>query len=167
MRHREWRAERIGALCHRVAVRASATESGAEEDEAGAAWKWNIDGGELFEECLRRAKLEGHLPDLMRGCPFSGQTALTRSLLRALTLPYVTRALNGDFPGSDLKAAEEARIASGRAVRRSGGIHGRAWTHTMRRCALCHRVAPGPRRRKRARQSPGAEEDEAGAAFKW
>ena len=67
----------------------------------------------------------------------------------------------------DLKAAEEARIASGRAVRRSGGIHGRAWTHTMRRCALCHRVAPGPRRRKRARQSPGAEEDEAGAAFKW
>ena len=86
VRHREWRTERIGALCHRVAVRASATESGAEEDEAGAAWKWNIDGGELFEECLRRAKLEGHLPDLMRGCPFSGQTALTRSLLRALTL---------------------------------------------------------------------------------
>ena len=76
VRHREWRTERIGALCHRVAVRASATESGAEEDEAGAAWKWNIDGGELFEECLRRAKLEGHLPDLMRGCPFSGQTAL-------------------------------------------------------------------------------------------
>ena len=35
VRHREWRAERIGALCHRVAVRASATESGAEEDEAG------------------------------------------------------------------------------------------------------------------------------------
>ena len=58
-----------------------------------------MDGGELFEECLRRAKLEGHLPDLMRGCPFSGQTALTRSLLRALALPlYVTRALNGDFP---------------------------------------------------------------------
>ena len=112
VRHREWRTERIGALCHRVAVRASATESGAEEDEAGAAWKWNIDGGELFEECLRRAKLEGHLPDLMRGCPFSGQTALTRSLLRALTLPYVTRALNGDFPGSDLKVAEEAHIAS-------------------------------------------------------
>ena len=112
VRHREWRTERIGALCHRVAVRASATESGAEEYEAGAAWKWNIDGGELFEECLRRAKLEGHLPDLMRGCPFSGQTALTRSLLRALTLPYVTRALNGDFPGSDLKVAEEAHIAS-------------------------------------------------------
>ncbi|EOD30921.1 hypothetical protein EMIHUDRAFT_99210 [Emiliania huxleyi CCMP1516] len=114
VRHRAWRAERIGALGHRVAVRASATESGAEEDEAGAAfkWKWNIDGGELFEECLRRAKLEGHLPDLMRGCPFSGQTALTRSMLRALTLPYVTRALNGDFPGSDLKAAEEAHIAS-------------------------------------------------------
>ena len=103
-----WRAERIGALCHSVAGRAAATKSGAEEDEAGAAWKWNIDGGELFEECLRRAKLEGHLPDLMRGCPFSGQTALTRSMLRALTLPYVTRALNGDFPGSDLKAAEEA-----------------------------------------------------------
>ena len=98
-----------------VAVRASATESGAEEDEAGAAWKWNIDGGELFEECLRRAKLEGHLPDLMRGCPFSGQTALTRSLLRALTLPYVTRALNGDFPGSDLKVAEEAQ--GGRTTR--------------------------------------------------
>ena len=114
VRHRAWRAERIGASGHRVAVRASATESGAEEDEAGAAfkWKWNIDGGELFEECLRRAKLEGHLPDLMRGCPFSGQTALTRSMLRALTLPYVTRALNGDFPGSDLKAAEEAHIAS-------------------------------------------------------
>ena len=58
VRHRAWRAERIGALGHRVAVRASATESGAEEDEAGAAfkWKWNIDGGELFEECLRRAK---------------------------------------------------------------------------------------------------------------
>jgi len=75
-----WRAERIGALCHSVAGRAAATESGAEEDEAGAAftWKWNIDGGELFEECLRRAKWEGHLPDLMRGCPFSGQTALTR-----------------------------------------------------------------------------------------
>ena len=31
VRHREWRTERIGALCHRVAVRASATESGAEE----------------------------------------------------------------------------------------------------------------------------------------
>ena len=50
VRHREWRAERIGALCHRVrAVRASATENGAEEDEdeAGAAfkWKWNIDDG--------------------------------------------------------------------------------------------------------------------------
>ena len=97
VRHREWRTERIGALCHRVAVRASATESGAEEDEAGAAWKWNIDGGELFEECLRRAKLEGHLPDLMRGCPFSGQTALTRSLLRALTLPYVTRVSTATF----------------------------------------------------------------------
>ena len=65
-------------------------ERGGGADEAGAAfkWKWNIDGGELFEECLRRAKLEGHLPDLMRGCPFSGQTALTRSLLRALTFPY-------------------------------------------------------------------------------
>jgi len=50
VRHREWRAERIGALCHRVrAVRASATENGAEEEEeeAGAAfkWKWNIDDG--------------------------------------------------------------------------------------------------------------------------
>ena len=43
------------------------------DDASGAAfkWKWNIDGGELFEECLRRAKLEGHLPDIMRGCPFS------------------------------------------------------------------------------------------------
>ena len=43
VRHRAWRAERIGASGHRVAVRASATESGAEEDEAGAAWK----GGNL------------------------------------------------------------------------------------------------------------------------
>ena len=43
VRHRAWRAKRIGASGHRVAVRASATESGAEEDEAGAAWK----GGSL------------------------------------------------------------------------------------------------------------------------
>ncbi|EOD21599.1 hypothetical protein EMIHUDRAFT_117062 [Emiliania huxleyi CCMP1516] len=34
VRHRAWRAERIGASGHRVAVRASATESGAEEDLA-------------------------------------------------------------------------------------------------------------------------------------
>ena len=42
VRHREWRAERIGALCHRVAVRASATESGAEEDEAGTILCRNV-----------------------------------------------------------------------------------------------------------------------------
>ena len=108
---------------------------------------------------------DGRMKDLGARLPFQRADGPDAEL--AARADFSLRALNGDFPGSDLKAAEEARIASGRAVRRSGGIHGRAWTHTMRRCALCHRVAPGPRRRKRARQSPGAEEDEAGAAFKW
>jgi len=41
--------------------------------------------------------MEDEYYDLMRGCPFSGQTALTRSLLRALTLPYVTRVSTATF----------------------------------------------------------------------
>ena len=49
VRHREWRAERIGALCHRVAVSQGLGdgERGGGADEAGAAfkWKWNIDDG--------------------------------------------------------------------------------------------------------------------------
>ena len=46
------------AFCHRAAV--NGVESGVPEEGDWVAFEWKMDEGELFHECLARARREGH-----------------------------------------------------------------------------------------------------------
>ena len=59
---------RAKAFCHRAAV--NGVEGGVPEEGDRVAFEWKFDEGELFHECLARARREGHLissPDARSG----------------------------------------------------------------------------------------------------